>query len=118
MGTVGHGDIGGMGTLEAWGHEYKNHSSSTTLPPLEFDSRGTGRVGTSVDPVFNSSRTLSAPPTLPVEYKRACATSQQRQQVPWTLSQRRQERSKRPHPPGSNPRPSRPPPRAIGPPRP
>ena len=42
-----------------------------------------------VDPVLQSSRTLSTPP---VEHKRACATCQQGQQVSRTLSYNRQER--------------------------
>ena len=91
---LGGGDMGhwGMGTwgIGAWGHEHKNHSSSTSLAPLGFDTWGTRRVGASVDPVFNSPSTLSAQTTTSVEHKRACATCQQRQRVPWTVCQRRE----------------------------
>ena len=45
------GQLGDGGDMRTWGHwgmgtEHKNHSSSTTLPPLGFDTWGTGRVGT------------------------------------------------------------------------
>ena len=44
------GQLGDGGDMRTWGHwgmgtEHKNHSSSTTLPPLGFDTWGTGRVG-------------------------------------------------------------------------
>ena len=75
-----------FGTGETQVEIHSAQSRAVLFPSVRLSTTAT----TSVDPVLKSSRTP------PVEHKRACATCQQRQQVPWTLSQRRQEHYKPP----------------------
>ena len=93
MGTWGHGGKGGLGTWTTCHPQSSNLQGLTLRGHGDIGAWGHGDMGrrrqgsrhgnttttSSVDPVLNSSRTLSAPPPHPVEH-------------PWTLSQSRHER--------------------------